>query len=86
MPHSSFVNGNDLTEIILVSFFQTPHQRRNVAGHDERHEVMQLTSTRESSGEELIGHVPIELSFLFSKFIEKEVNEIVAEIKGGRKT
>ena len=38
-----------------------------------------------SSGEKLIGHVSIELSFLFSKFIEKEENEFVAEVKGGRK-
>ena len=33
----------------------------------------------------LIGLVPIELSFLFCKFIEKRNNQIYAEVNGGRK-
>ena len=31
------------------------------------------------------GHVPIELSFLFCKFIEKRNNQIFAEVNGRRK-
>ena len=33
----------------------------------------------------LVGHVPIELSFLFCKFIEKRNNQVFAEVNGGRK-
>ena len=33
----------------------------------------------------LVGHVPIELSFLFCKFIKKRNNKIFAEANGGRK-
>ena len=33
----------------------------------------------------LVGHVPIELSFLFCKFIKKRNNKIFAEVNGGRK-
>ena len=32
----------------------------------------------------LVGHVPIEFSFLFYKFIEKDGNKIYAKIRGGR--
>lgn len=39
----------------------------------------------EGKRNELVGHVPIELSFLFFTFIKKVNNEIFAEVKGGRK-
>lgn len=35
--------------------------------------------------ERLVGHVPIEFSFLFCKFVEKKNNEIFAEVSGSRK-
>ena len=33
----------------------------------------------------LVSYVPIEQSFLFSKFIEKTNNQLFAEVNGGRK-
>ena len=58
--------------------------------HDQRDEAkifddyaVGLYKTEED-GEQLVGHVPIELSFLFLKFIEKEGTELTAQVNGGR--
>ena len=55
------------------------HDKREEAKIFEDHAVGTYQDSR------LVGHVPIELSFLFCKFIEKRNNQIFAEVKGGRK-
>ena len=55
--------------------------------HDKREETKIFEDHAVSTYQEshLVGHVPIELSFLFCKFIEKENYQIFAEVNGGRK-
>ena len=57
--------------------------------HDEREEAKQLdiyaVGVYKKQGQEvLVGHVPIEFSFLFYKFIEKDSKKIYAKVRGGR--
>lgn len=59
--------------------------------HDEREEAkifdyyaFSISKTNDEE-ENLVGHIPIEFSFLFLKFIEREENNIVAEVREGRK-
>ena len=58
-----------------------------ICDHDKREEAKifedHVVGTYKDSC--LVSHVPIELSFLFYKFIEKRNNEIFAEVNGGRK-
>ena len=55
------------------------HDKREEAKIFEDHAVGTYKDSR------LVGHVPIELSFLFCKFIEKRNNQISAEGNNGRK-
>ena len=55
------------------------HDKREEAKIFEDHAVGTYEDSR------LVDHVPIELSFLFCKFIEKRNNQIFAEVNGGRK-
>ena len=55
------------------------HYKREETKIFEEHAVGTYTHNR------LVGHVPIELSFLFCKFTEKRNNQISADVKGGRK-
>ena len=58
-----------------------------ICDHDKREEAKifedHVVGTYKDSC--LVSHVPIELSFLFCKFIEKRNNQIFAEVNGGRK-
>ena len=55
------------------------HDKQEQAKIFENHAVGICKDSR------LVGHVPIELSFLLWKFIQKRNNQIFAEFKGGRK-
>ena len=58
--------------------------------HDELEEAKQFdiyaVGVYKKQGQEkvLVGHVPIEFSFLFYKFIERDGNKIYAKARGGR--
>ena len=55
------------------------HDKREEAKIFEDHAVGTYKDSR------LVGHVPIEQSFLFCKFMEKWNNQIFAEVNGGWK-
>ena len=55
------------------------YEKRGEAKIFEDHAVGTYKDSR------LVDHVPIKLSFLFCKFIEKRNNQIFAEVNGGRK-
>ena len=55
------------------------HDKREEAKIFEDHAVGTYKDSR------LVGHVPIEQSFLFCKFMEKRNNQIFAEVNGGWK-
>ena len=58
--------------------------------HDERDEAKQFDNyavsiyTRKEREEVLVGHVPIEFSYLFYKFMEKDGSKIDIKVCGGR--
>ena len=58
--------------------------------HDERDEAKQFDNyavgiyTRKEREEVLVGHVPIEFSYLFYKFMEKDGSKIDVKVCGGR--
>ena len=64
--------------------------RKIFCQHDEREEAKQfdiyMVSVYKKQGQEkaLVGHAPIEFSFLSYKFIEKDGNKIYAKVRGGR--
>ena len=58
-----------------------------MCNHDKREEAKIFEDLAVGTYQDgrLVGHVPMELSFLFCKFIEKRNNQIFAEVNGGRK-
>ena len=58
-----------------------------MCNHDKREEVKIYEDHAVGfyKDNRLVGHVPIELCFLFCKFIEKRNIQISAEVNGGRK-
>ena len=57
-----------------------------MCNHDKREEskIFEDHAVGTYQDSRLVGHVTIELSFLFCKFIKERNNQIFAEVKGGR--
>ena len=55
-----------------------------MCNHDKREEK-KISAVGTYKYSRLVDAVPIELSFLFCKFIKKRNNQIFAEVNGGRK-
>ena len=58
-----------------------------MCNHDKREEakIFEDHAVGTDQDSRLVGHVPIQLSFLLCKFIEKRNNQIFAEVNGARK-
>ena len=58
-----------------------------MSNHDKREEtkIFEEHAVGTYTHNHLVGHVPIELSFLFCKFTEKRNDQISPDVKGGRK-
>ena len=58
-----------------------------MCNHDKREEakIFEDLAVGTYKDSRLVGHVPIELSFLFCKFVEKRNNQMFAEVNSGRK-